>query len=94
MRCSCSACWVDRLTVAELNQLLFIYTTRANLVLADFIREVYWARYSAGRNDLELEDARKGSKDRYAMLSPVLLENLLATFCRAHYRLVLIFSNG
>ena len=49
---------VDRFTAAEFNQLLFIYTTRANLVLADFVREVYWARYSAGRNDLELEDAR------------------------------------
>jgi hypothetical protein len=49
---------VDRFTTAELNQLLFIYTARANLVLADFVREVYWARYSAGRNDLELEDAR------------------------------------
>ena len=49
---------VDRLTTAELNQLLFIYTARANLVLADFVREVYWARYSAGRNDLQLEDAR------------------------------------
>lgn len=49
---------VDRFTTAELNQLLFIYTTRANLVLADFVREVYWPRYSAGRNDLQLEDAR------------------------------------
>lgn len=49
---------VDRFTTAELNQLLFIYTARANLVFADFVREVYWARYSAGRNDLELEDAR------------------------------------
>ncbi|WP_088965423.1 DUF1819 family protein [Vogesella sp. LIG4] len=49
---------VDRFTTAELNQLLFIYTTRANLVLADFVREVYWARYAAGRNDLQLEDAR------------------------------------
>lgn len=49
---------VDRFTAAELNQLLFIYTARANLVLADFVREVYWARYSAGRNDLQLEDAR------------------------------------
>lgn len=49
---------VDRFTTAELNQLLFIYTARANLVLADFVREVYWARYSAGRNDLDLEDAR------------------------------------
>ena len=49
---------VDRFTTAELNQLLFVYTARANLVLADFVREVYWARYSAGRNDLQLEDAR------------------------------------
>ena len=49
---------VDLFTTAELNQLLFIYTARANLVLADFVREVYWARYSAGRNDLQLEDAR------------------------------------
>lgn len=48
---------VDRFSTTELNQLLFIYTARANLVLADFVREVYWARYSAGRNDLQLEDA-------------------------------------
>jgi hypothetical protein len=49
---------VDRFTTAELNQLLFIYTARANLVLADFVREVDWLRYSAGRNDLTLEDAQ------------------------------------
>ena len=49
---------VDRFSPTELNQVLFIYTARANLVLADFVREVYWARYSAGRNDLQLEDAR------------------------------------
>ncbi|TEU25822.1 BrxA family protein [Alkanindiges illinoisensis] len=49
---------VNRFTAAEFNQLLFIYTARANLVLADFVREVYWARYSTGRNDLQLEDAR------------------------------------
>jgi hypothetical protein len=49
---------VNRFSSAEINQLLFIYTARANLVLADFVREVYWPRYSAGRNDLTLEDAR------------------------------------
>lgn len=47
-----------RLTAAELNQLLFIYTARANLILTDFVQDFYWARYSAGRNDLQLEDAR------------------------------------
>lgn len=54
----CLKSLLDRLTAAELNQLLFIYTARANLVLADFVREVYWAHYSAGRNDLQLVDAR------------------------------------
>ena len=49
---------VGQLTTNEFNQLLFIYTARANLILADFVREVYWARYSAGRNDIQLEDAR------------------------------------
>jgi hypothetical protein len=49
---------LQRLNAAELNQLLFLYTARANPILADFVREVYWARYSAGRNDLNLDDAR------------------------------------
>lgn len=47
----------DRWTAEELNQLMFIYTARSNLILADFVREVYWPRYSAGRNDIQLEDA-------------------------------------
>jgi hypothetical protein len=49
---------LQRFTAAELNQLLFLYTARANPILADFVREVYWARYSAGGNDLTLDDAR------------------------------------
>lgn len=49
---------LQRLTPAELNQTLFLHTARANPILADFVREVYWARYSAGRNDLKLDDAR------------------------------------
>lgn len=48
----------ERFTAAELNQLFFLYTARANPLLADFIKEVYWARYSAGRSDLQLDDAR------------------------------------
>ncbi len=40
------------------NQLLYLYTCRANLVLADFIREVYWSAYMAGKNDLSNEEAR------------------------------------
>lgn len=47
------------LSRAEFNQLLLIHTARANLVLADFIREVYWPRYSAGQDVLTLDDARE-----------------------------------
>ena len=49
---------LDRYSAAEINQLLFLYTARANLILADFVREVYWPRYSAGRNDIDIDDAR------------------------------------
>lgn len=42
----------------ERRQLLMLYTTRANVILADFIREVYWPRYISGRNCLSREDAR------------------------------------
>lgn len=42
----------------EFNQLLFLHTARANLVFADFVRDVYWVRYGAGRDALTLEDAR------------------------------------
>lgn len=44
---------------AEFNQLLLIHTARANLILADFIRDVYWPRYTAGRDALTLDDARE-----------------------------------
>lgn len=47
------------LSRAEFNQLLLIHTARANLVLADFIREVYWPRYASGRDVLTLDDARE-----------------------------------
>jgi hypothetical protein len=41
----------------EFDQLLFLHTARANLILADFVREVFWPRYSAGRDTLTREDA-------------------------------------
>jgi len=42
----------------ELEQLFFLYTCRAHPILADFIREVYWPAYSAGRAQLDNEEAR------------------------------------
>lgn len=34
--------------VERLNQLLFIHTAREHAILHDFVREVYWPKYSAG----------------------------------------------
>lgn len=41
----------------ERQQLLMLHTARANTILADFIREVYWPRYTSGRDSLSREDA-------------------------------------
>ena len=43
---------------AELAQLFFLYTSRANAILADFVREVYWERYAAGDDQVSHEDVK------------------------------------
>lgn len=43
----------------ELKQLLCLYTCRANLILGDFIRQIYWDRYSSGRTTIRNEDAQE-----------------------------------
>jgi hypothetical protein len=43
---------------AELAQLMLLYTSRANAILGDFIRNVYWARYSGGYTHIANDDAR------------------------------------
>jgi hypothetical protein len=40
----------------QLSQMFLIHTARANLILHDFIRGVYWPRYSAGADSLGRED--------------------------------------
>lgn len=43
---------------ADISQLMFLYTCRANPILADFVRQVYWQRYAGGYSVLHGEDAR------------------------------------
>ncbi len=43
---------------ADLSQLFLIYTSRANLILADFIRELYWPGYESGATTLSNPLAR------------------------------------
>lgn len=47
------------LSAAELNQLFLLFTCRANPILGDFIRQVYWARYVGGYSQVTNEEARE-----------------------------------
>lgn len=42
----------------ELTQLFCLYTCRANTILADFIRQIYWDKYSSGYETISSEDAK------------------------------------
>ena len=42
----------------ELTQLMFVFTSRANPILGDFVRHVYWSRYAGGYTHITNDDAR------------------------------------
>jgi hypothetical protein len=46
-----------RISTTDFRHLLFVYTCRANPVLADFVRDIYWTRYAAGLDAVPKEDA-------------------------------------
>lgn len=45
------------LTAPSFNQFLLVFTALANQILFDFIIEIYWNRYSSGRDTLSTDDA-------------------------------------
>lgn len=49
---------VPAIATPELRQLMLIFTSRANPILGDFIREVYWPRYAAGYTQITNNEAR------------------------------------
>lgn len=48
----------ETLSTSDLVQFFFLFTSRANPILADFVRQVYWGRYVGGYTQLTNEDAR------------------------------------
>ena len=50
---------IGKFSNREFNQLLFVNTCRAHLILEDFVREVYWNTYSSGKGTVSIDDARK-----------------------------------
>ncbi len=57
------AIWLQRLnhkvSTRALNQLFFVYTVRANLILRDFVTELFWERYASGYTELSTEDSKE-----------------------------------
>ena len=49
---------VGSISSNDLSQLMLLFTSRANPILGNFIREVYWARYSGGYSEISNLDAR------------------------------------
>jgi hypothetical protein len=43
---------------ADLTQLMLVFTSRANPIFGDFVRQVYWARYAGGYTQITNDDAR------------------------------------
>lgn len=48
----------DRVPKTDLRQVMYLYTCRANLILADFVRQVYWPAYAAGRSAVTKDETR------------------------------------
>lgn len=49
---------VAKIPSPDLAQLLLLFTCRANPILGDFVRQVYWARYAGGYTQISNDDAR------------------------------------
>lgn len=45
------------MTTGELTQMLLIFTCRANSILGDFVRQLYWNRYAGGYTQITNDDA-------------------------------------
>jgi len=51
--------FIHKVSSIELSQMFFLFTARANLILADFVKMVYWLKYSAGHDTISNDDAKK-----------------------------------
>jgi Putative inner membrane protein (DUF1819) len=49
---------IPLISTADLTQLLLVFTSRANPIFGDFIRQVYWSRYAGGYAQITNDDAR------------------------------------
>ncbi len=56
-------CWLQKLnhqvSARAINQIFYVYTVRANLILRDFITNLYWERYASGYSELSTDDSKE-----------------------------------
>jgi hypothetical protein len=79
----------ERLSNRELDQLMFLFTCRAQAILADFVIAVYWPAYAVGRTALTNDETRafvrrasdEGSTTR--PWSPEMIERVAGYITRA-----------
>jgi hypothetical protein len=57
------ALWLHKLhrhiSTVALKHLFFLYTARANVILRDFVVELYWDRYASGHANITTDDAKE-----------------------------------
>ncbi len=51
-------CLAAAISTADIAQLMLLFTSRANPIFGDFVRQVYWPRYAGGYTHVNNEDAR------------------------------------
>ena len=49
----------NRLSSQVFSQLLFLFTARANAILADFVKDVFWNKYAGGHDSISNQDAKQ-----------------------------------
>ena len=48
----------NSLSSTALTQLFFLFTSRANAILADFVKQVYWMKYAGGQVAINTDNAK------------------------------------
>jgi hypothetical protein len=55
--------WLKKLnhqvSARAINQIFYVYTVRANLILRDFITNLYWERYASGYSEISSDDSKE-----------------------------------
>jgi hypothetical protein len=50
---------LPQLSTQEMTQIFYLYTARANFILAEFVKNVYWQKYASGYPAIEVQDSKE-----------------------------------